>query len=155
MANISKAERDRREAESKSRDTDKGSDENREMGDVLINNPREPVPNVREDAEPVTWARGGDPVGTPGTVDPKDVPGGDPVEDTRRRVEANARVETRGVRFKLGWFPKDGGGKIPAGTETEVPIEDARHLFESGIVDLIDLDDGDDSADAKSSKKKA
>jgi hypothetical protein len=42
-------------------------------------------------------------------------------------------VRTLPVKFLRGYFPLDGGAKLPAGTETELPIDEAKSLIAEGI----------------------
>lgn len=37
------------------------------------------------------------------------------------------------VKLLRGYFPKDGGTKIPAGTEVELPADEARVLVKNGV----------------------
>lgn len=114
MANITKAEREAREAA------------------LLATNPREPVDPVSElRDEPTTDAAAGFPVGTPGTADP--TPASDPVKAAKAIQEASARIPMFPVKMKRGYYPVDGSAKLKEGEEVELPIEEARRLIESGI----------------------
>jgi hypothetical protein len=42
-------------------------------------------------------------------------------------------VRTLPVKFVRGYFPLDGGAKLPAGTEAELPIDEAKSLIAEGI----------------------
>lgn len=122
MANITKEERERR-----------ANNINENALSPDNGNPRVPVYPVREGAEPITPAAGAYAVGTPGTAEPESV---EKVEAIKH--EAAARVPTFPVKFKRGYFPKDGGAKITEGTERELPIEEARYVIEAGIADRAD-----------------
>ncbi len=42
-------------------------------------------------------------------------------------------VRTLPVKLVRGYFPLDGGPKLPAGTETELPMDEAKGLIAEGI----------------------
>ncbi len=118
MANISKEERARREAQA--------------AVELDARNPRMPVSPVFEEAdEPVTPAATALPVGTPGTVDPLPTA-------TPPAVEHKNQVVMFPVRILRGYWPMDGGKKLEPDTEVELPIAEARHLIESGIAERAD-----------------
>ena len=125
MANISREERQRREAEAKEREDA-----------AVTHNPREPIAPVRDDApEPATPAATALPTGTPGLPEPTELD--DPVKQAELRKEADAQIPMRTVRLKRGYFKEAGGDKIEAGTELELPIADARYLVESGVAEVV------------------
>lgn len=41
--------------------------------------------------------------------------------------------KTLPVKLVRGYFPLDGGDKLPPGTETELPLDEAKGLIEAGI----------------------
>jgi hypothetical protein len=41
--------------------------------------------------------------------------------------------ETFPVKFVRGYFPLDGGPKLPAGTETELPVSEAIDVIQTGV----------------------
>lgn len=133
MANISREERQRREAEQNKAKADNvdGNALAMEQG-----NPREPVMPVREDApERVTRGAAAYPAGTPGTVEPDETT--DPVLAAEAKKEAEARQQMVTVRYKRGYFKQAGGEKVARGTEEDVPITDARQLIEDGIAEYV------------------
>ena len=42
-------------------------------------------------------------------------------------------ARTLPVKMVRGYWPLDGGVKLPAGTETELPLDEAKSLIEDGI----------------------
>jgi hypothetical protein len=42
-------------------------------------------------------------------------------------------VRTLPVKIVRGYWPLDGGAKIPAGTETELPLDEAKGLIADGV----------------------
>lgn len=130
MANLTREERLRREAEDKANNID-GSALSGDLG-----NPREPVFPVREDApERLTRGSAAYPVGTKGTVVPDEAT--DPVIAARTRADAEAQQRMVTVRYKRGYFKQAGGEKVAIGTEEDVPITDARQLIEDGIAEYV------------------
>jgi len=77
------------------------------------------------------------------------------VEDHEANVERTRAHPTFPIRMKQGYFPKAGnpkypeGKKIPAGTELELPIEEARYLIESDLAERAD-----DLPDTKAGKER-
>ena len=140
MANISKEERARREAE---------ADATKTTGmDGRTENPRVPVEPVSEDALPMTPATGAFPVGTPGHSTPDD-----PAELAREIADAHSRVEMREVVILRGYQPGTGGfehvsgdvgpgGMLKEGAVVKMRVEDARFLEESGIAQSTDTHPG-------------
>lgn len=118
MANITKEERARREAQA--------------AVDLDARNPRVPVSPVREDAdEPITDGATAFPVGTPGTVDPLPA-----VEEPR--PPAVPPMPMFPVRILRGYWPKDGSNKLEPDTVKELPIAEARKLIEDGVAERAD-----------------
>lgn len=130
MGRISNEEYAKRKAEADA----KAAEENGSAGtEPDLTNPREPVDQAREGAEPKTIAAGGLPVGTPGTVEPESA------EDLYdRRIVATTRVPMASVKILRTYFPMDGSGKLTAGDEVDLPKEEARSLIESGIASFVD-----------------
>lgn len=53
--------------------------------------------------------------------------------NSKQNPNAVAAVKTLPVKIVRGYWPLDGGAKLPAGTETELPIEEARGLIADGV----------------------
>jgi hypothetical protein len=147
MANITKEERARREAEAKVEtpavetpvETKPETTAEAELaakyetGEIL-ENIREPIEPVSDDApKPVSDGASALPVGTPGHADVAN-----PAVELTPEEEASLKaVPVIRVRLKHGWYPKDGSAKLEAGTEVELQQADGNHLIESGIAEYI------------------
>ena len=55
------------------------------------------------------------------------------MDDLEKRGPGRPRKEDAlPVKLARGYFPKDGGAKIPAGSEVELPADEARALVKCG-----------------------
>ena len=121
MANITKEERQRREA-----------DQRHESGEVLPNERLTVTPLAANAPPPFTPAAAALPMGTPGHAEV------DNAEETvRAGVVPDSPQPMVTVRFVRGYFKQSGGEKIAVGTEMDLPQVDGRHLIESGIAEYV------------------
>lgn len=47
-------------------------------------------------------------------------------------------AKTHPVLILRGYFPQDGGAKLPKGTKVELPLEEAREIIKAGIAERAD-----------------
>lgn len=137
MANISREERARREAE-KARENENGTGMQRAADETEafqpeLENPRVHVDPAREGAEPKTPAAGGVPAGSPNTVDVEDN------EDTyARTIVESSRVPMSRIKMTRTYFTDPDRERWDEGTEHDLPREEARYLVETGVAAFVD-----------------
>lgn len=59
---------------------------------------------------------------------------GEKPKTTRKK----AVPKTFPVKINRGYFPEDGGSKLPRGTECELPVDEALAVIEAGIAERND-----------------
>ena len=53
--------------------------------------------------------------------------------NVKQNPNQKVEVKTLPVKMVRGYWPLDGGAKLPAGTETELPLDEAKGLIADGV----------------------